>query len=309
MGFVDGKAVIVLGATSGIGAATAELLIHEGADVVLGGRRAPEGDALARCLGSHASFVSCDVRDESEVEALAAAVQARHERIDALVNCAGDAGAPGGVAGLARAGLERTLAVHLGGALTAMKHVAPVMIEQGSGSIVNVASIGARIAGWTGVAYAAAKAGVVQATRSAAVELGEHGVRANSVSPGPILTGIFGKGAGLDPADADGRARELEPLFTSVLAGWQPLRRAGVPGDVAPACAWLVSDASGFVNGLDLIVDGGISAGRPASVSLSERKRIAEVLLASGTLAGERESATSLPVGATGSAVRRSDSA
>jgi NAD(P)-dependent dehydrogenase (short-subunit alcohol dehydrogenase family) len=309
MGFVDGKAVIVLGATSGIGAATAELLVRDGADVVLGGRRAREGEALARRLGSRAQFVSCDVREESSIEALVASARGRLDRIDALVNCAGDAGAAGGVASLARAGLERTLAVHLGGTLAAMRHVAPVMVEQGSGSIVNVASIGARIAGWTGVAYAAAKAGVVQATRSAAVELGEHGVRANSVSPGPILTGIFGKGAGLDPAVADGRARELQPLFTSELASWQPLRRAGLPGDVAPACAWLASDASTFVNGIDLVVDGGISAGRPASVSRSERERMAEVLLASGQLASERESTTRQPVGAAGSAVRRSGSA
>jgi NAD(P)-dependent dehydrogenase (short-subunit alcohol dehydrogenase family) len=309
MGSVEGKAVVVLGATSGIGAATAELLVQEGAAVVLAGRRAPEGEALAQRLGPSARFIACDVRDESAIAALIATARSRLERIDALVNCAGDAGALGGVASLALEGVERTLAVHLVGTLAAMKHVAPVMLEQGSGSIVNVASIGARIAGWTGVAYSAAKAGVIQATRSAAVELGEHGVRANSVSPGPILTGIFGKGAGLDPAVADRHAPELEPLFSSALRSWQPLRRAGVPGDVAPACAWLVSDASGFVNGLDLIVDGGISAGRPVSVSLSERKRMAEVLLASDNSDGEREAARRQPVRAGRSAVRRSGSA
>jgi NAD(P)-dependent dehydrogenase (short-subunit alcohol dehydrogenase family) len=161
-----------------------------------------------------------------------------------------------------------------------MKHVAPIMLEQGSGSIVNVASIGGRAAGWTGIAYSAAKAAVIHATRCAAIELGEQGVRANSVSPGPILTGIFGKGAGLDPAVADRRAPELEPLFTRALAGWQPLKRAGVPDDVAPACLWLVSDASRFVNGHDLVVDGGITAGRPVSVSIAERTQMAEVLLA-----------------------------
>jgi NAD(P)-dependent dehydrogenase (short-subunit alcohol dehydrogenase family) len=309
MGSVEGKVAVVLGATSGIGAATAELLVQEGANVVLAGRRVGEGEALARRLGSSARFIVCDVRHESDIEALIATTRSRLDRIDALVNCAGDAGAVGGVASLALEGLERTLAVHLGGTLAAMKAVAPVMLEEGSGSIVNVASIGARIAGWTGVAYAAAKAGVVQATRSAAVELGEHGVRANSVSPGPILTGIFGKGAGLDPAIADRQARKLEPLFSSALRSWQPLRRAGVPGDVAPVCAWLVSDASDFVNGHDLVVDGGISAGRPGSVSLSERKRMAEVLLASDNPDGERESARRQPVRAGRSAARRSGSA
>jgi NAD(P)-dependent dehydrogenase (short-subunit alcohol dehydrogenase family) len=288
MGSVDGKAVVVVGATSGIGAATAELLVGEGADVVLGGRRAQVGAALAERLGSSARFVVCDVLDESDVETLIATARGTLDRIDALVNCAGDAGALGGVANLALDGLERTLAVHLGGTLAAMKYVAPVMLEQGCGSIVNVASIAGRIAGWTGVAYAAAKAGVIQATRSAAIELGERGVRANSVSPGPILTGIFGKGAGLDPAVADRRASELEPLFRAALTSWQPLRRAGVPSDVAPACTWLVSDASSFVNGHDLVVDGGISAGRPVSVSISERTQMAEVLLASGQPVGAR---------------------
>jgi NAD(P)-dependent dehydrogenase (short-subunit alcohol dehydrogenase family) len=279
MRLVDGKAVVVLGATSGIGAATAQLLVNEGATVVLAGRRIEGGQALASQLGAQASFVSCDVLDESNVAELMRTAQERLGRIDGLVNSAGDAGASGGIASVDRRQLERTLAVHLGGTVTAIKHVAPIMLDQGSGSIVNVASIGGRIAGWTGVAYAAAKAAVIQATRSAAIELGEQGVRVNSVSPGPVLTGIFGKAAGLDPIVADRRASELEPVFTAALASWQALRRAARPEDVAPACAWLLSDAAGFVNGQDLAVDGGISAGRPVSVSLSERGQMAQVLL------------------------------
>jgi NAD(P)-dependent dehydrogenase (short-subunit alcohol dehydrogenase family) len=277
MGLVDGKAVVVLGATSGIGAATARLLTDEGATVVLAGRRVDEGQALAAQLGASASFVSCDVLVESSVAALMQTAHRRLGRIDGLVNCAGDAGALGGIAGVDLRELERTLAVHLGGTVAAMKHAAPILLEQGCGSIVNVASVGGRIAGWTGVAYSAAKAAVIQATRSAAIELGEQGVRANSVSPGPVLTGIFGKAAGLDPAAADRQAGELEPVFTAALSSWQTLRRAGEPDDVAPVCAWLVSDAARFVNGHDLIVDGGISAGRPVSVSIAERQQMAGV--------------------------------
>jgi NAD(P)-dependent dehydrogenase (short-subunit alcohol dehydrogenase family) len=281
MGLVDGKRVVVLGATSGIGAATAKLLAEEGAMVVMAGRRVEEGQALASQLGPETSFVGCDVLVESDVAALMETAQRRLAGIDGLVNCAGDAGALSGIAGVELRELERTLAVHLGGTLAAMKHAAPIMLEQGSGSIVNVASIGGRIAGWTGVAYSAAKAAVIQATRSAAIELGAQGVRANSVSPGPVLTGIFGKAAGLDPALADREAGKLEPVFTAALSSWQALRRAAQPDDVAPVCTWLVSDPSGFVNGHDLVVDGGISAGRPLSVSIAERQQMAGVLLGS----------------------------
>jgi NAD(P)-dependent dehydrogenase (short-subunit alcohol dehydrogenase family) len=200
-------------------------------------------------------------------------------RLDVLVNSAGDAGAPGGVATIDLERLQATLAVHLGGVMAGMKYAASIMVEQGSGSIINIASIGGRVAGWTGLGYSAAKAAVIHVSRWAAIELGESGVRVNSVSPGPIVTGIFGKGAGLDPGDADRRASELEPLFTSALVQWQPLRRAGKPDDVAPAVVWLASDDSRFVNGHDLIVDGGICAGRPISVSKAERALMGAVLL------------------------------
>lgn len=280
MGLVTGKVAIVVGGTSGIGARTAELLLNEGATVVIAGRRRVVGEALAERLGSSATFASCDVLVESEVRELMALVTERFGRIDVLINCAGDAAPTGGVADVDLERFDRTLAVHLGGVMASMKHVAPVMLEQGSGSIVNVASIGGRLAGWTGLGYAAAKAAVIQVTRSAAVELGERGVRANSVSPGPVLTGIFAKGAGIDPALADERARDLEPVFESALECWQPLRRAATPEDIAPAAVWLASDSAGFVNGHDLIVDGGISAGRPISVSIAERQQMAPILLA-----------------------------
>lgn len=280
MGAVDEKVAVVVGGTSGIGAAIAELLSREGASVVIAGRRQAEGEALAAQLGPGAVFAACDVLVEADVERLISDARKRFGRIDALINCAGDAAPTGAVADVDLERFNRTLAVHLGGVVASMKHIAPVMLEQGSGSIVNVASIGGRLAGWTGLGYAAAKAAVIQVTRGAAVELGERGVRANSLSPGPVLTGIFAKGAGIDPAQADRRAHDLEPLFRSALESWQPLRRAATPEDIAPAAVWLASDASGFVNGHDLVVDGGISAGRPISVQVAERQQMAPILLA-----------------------------
>lgn len=276
----------VVGGTSGIGARTAELFAAEGASVVIAGRRRELGEELAARLGPRAGFVRADVTRESDVAAVIAHTVERHGRLDSLVNCAGVTGFVGGVADVDMAEFTAMMAVHAGGVLASMKHAAPVMSRQGSGSIVNVASIGGRLAGWTGHAYAASKAAVLQLTRSAAVELGEHGVRVNSISPGPVLTGVFGKAAGIDPAVADRTAGGLEAAFTTVLAHWQPIRGAAVPDDVARAALWLAGDGSRFVNGHDLVVDGGISAGRTASASAGDGAALGAALMAAAAPRG-----------------------
>jgi NAD(P)-dependent dehydrogenase (short-subunit alcohol dehydrogenase family) len=202
----------------------------------------------------------------------------RFGRLDCLVNNAGVGGTPGGVATVDMDRFWSTLAVNLGSVVLGMRHAAPVMTRQRSGSIINVASIGGQFAGWSMLDYSAAKAAVIHLTRWAASELGEHGVRVNSVSPGPVVTGLFGKGAGMDAVEAEQTAAVLEPVFAERLSSWQPIRRAGVSADVAPALVWLASDASSFVTGQDLAVDGGITAGRPASVSAADRAAIAAAI-------------------------------
>jgi NAD(P)-dependent dehydrogenase (short-subunit alcohol dehydrogenase family) len=279
MGVLQGKTAVVAGGTSGIGACISGLFAAEGATVFISGRRTKEGSALARKLGADAYFVRADVTDEADVQHLIDQATTRSGRLDCLVNCAGEGGTPGGIATLDPELLKRTFAVHVAGTALGMKHAAPIMTSQGSGSIVNIASIGGHVGGWTFLDYSAAKAAVINLTRCVAVELGECGVRVNSISPGPILTGIFAKGAGIDPAEADRTAASLDPVFTERLESWQPIRRAGVPNDVAPAALWLASDASSFVNGQDLAVDGGILSGRPASVSTADRAAMALVLL------------------------------
>jgi NAD(P)-dependent dehydrogenase (short-subunit alcohol dehydrogenase family) len=281
MGTLDGKTAVVAGGTSGIGARAAELFVAEGAFVVVGGRREPEGKELAARLGPNSCFIATDVTAEDDVARLITEAVSRFGRLDVLVNNAGVGGAP--LCGVGAIDLKRfwdVMTVHVGGVLAGMKHAARAMSRQGSGSIINVASTVARLAGWSGADYSAAKAAVVQLTRCAAIELGESGIRVNSVSPGPIPTGIFGKAAGMDPAEADRTAGQLEPAFRDALASYQPIRRAGTPGDVARVLAWLASDASAFVNGQDIAVDGGITAGRPLSVALAERKQLAAAFAA-----------------------------
>jgi NAD(P)-dependent dehydrogenase (short-subunit alcohol dehydrogenase family) len=276
VGVLDGKVAVIAGGTSGIGARTAELFVAEGAFVTVGGRREPEGKELAGRLGPAAWFVTADVTVESDVERLITETVTRFGRLDVLINNAGIGGAA--VGGVATVDIPRfwdVLAVHVGGVLAGMKYAARVMSEQGSGSIVNQASIAGRQGGWSGSDYSAAKAAVLQLTRCAAVELGGSGVRVNSVSAGPIPTGIFGKSAGMNPADADRTAEQLEPTFSAAMASYQPIRRAGTPDDVAHVLGWLASDASAFVTGQDIAVDGGITAGRPLPVALAERKQLA----------------------------------
>lgn len=280
MGAFKGHVGLVIGGTSGIGAATARRLAGEGATVVVSGRRRAEGEELAGLLGPDASFVPVDVTRDADVAAAVAHAVDRHGRLDSLVLAAGVTGMVGPVSDTDPDDLPRMMAVHAGGVLAGIRHAAPVMIAQGSGSIVAVASIAGRLGGWTGLAYAASKAAVLQIVRSAAVDLGEYGVRVNSVSPGAVPTGVFAKGAGIDPAVADRTAGALEPAFREVLQRWQPV--PGPPGtdDVAAAAVWLAGDGSRFVNGHDLVVDGGLSAGRPLSQALAELPRLGAALMA-----------------------------
>jgi NAD(P)-dependent dehydrogenase (short-subunit alcohol dehydrogenase family) len=256
---------LVIGGTSGIGARTAELFAENGSQVVVAGRR--RRDRL--------QFLRCDVTVESDVQRAVSHAVDRLGGLDVLVNSAGGGvPEPRGIAAADLTTLEATLRVHLVGVVAAMKHAAPVMVAQRSGSIVNIASLGGVRAGWSALGYSAAKAALIHLTRCVAVELGEYGVRVNSVSPGPTLTGIFGKSAGLDVEEADARAAAVGTLFETLLRPWQPFPRMAVADDVARVVVWLASDGSSFVNGQDLVVDGGISAGRPFSASDGNREKI-----------------------------------
>jgi len=259
MARLDGKVCIITGATSGIGRRTAEIFVAEGARVVIAGRREAEGQAVASALGTACDFVRTDVTDEAQVRALVDFTVARHGRVDCLFNNAGGPAPQGGIESIPAEGFDAAIATLLRSVVFGMKHVAPVMVRQRSGSLINNGSVAGHQAGLSSsLIYSAAKAAVIHLTRCVAMQLGEQGVRVNSISPGGIATGMFGKVAGL-PAEQAERTAELAK---GALAAMQPIPRAGLPDDVALAAVFLASDDSTFVNGHDLVMDGGLLGGQ-----------------------------------------------
>ena len=274
MGVLEGKVAVITGGTSGIGAATVELFVAEGANVVIAGRRGAEGEALAARLGPTASFIRTDVGVEADVAAMIAHAVEKFGRLDCLFN---NAGMPGRIESIAETDMDQfdaLVQVHVRGVVLGIKHAAAVMLRQGSGSIITTGSVAGLRGGLASHLYSMAKAAVMHLTRSVAMELAEKGIRVNSISPGAIATGIFGKGAGLPPAVADRSAERLTELFARL----QPLPVGGMPMDIAQAALFLASDASRFVTGQDIVVDGGQTAGGSWSNMLAARARMGEAI-------------------------------
>src|SRR6185437_7743021 len=259
MGRLDGKVGVITGATSGIGLRTAEFFVAEGAKIVIAGRRVREGEALAKKLGGNCIFRQTDVTREDQMQALMALTVEKFGRIDCLFNNAGGPAQTGGIEGLEVGRFDEAMATLVRSVMLGMKHAAPHMKRQGSGSIINNGSIAGRLAGFSSsMVYGAAKAAVIHFTRCVAMELGESGIRVNSISPGAIATGIIGKALGL-PTDA---AEKTAATMLEVYKTAQPIQRAGLTDDIANAALFLASDESGFINGHDLVVDGAITGGR-----------------------------------------------
>jgi NAD(P)-dependent dehydrogenase (short-subunit alcohol dehydrogenase family) len=221
---------------------------------VIVGRREEEGRALEKQIGVR--FVRADVANEADVKATVDKTVEWFGRVDCLVNNAGIPAPMVSITDVDVATIDQVLAVNVKGILLGVKHVAPVMLAHQSGSIVNISSMAALRGGVSGHIYSASKGAVSALTRSAAAELGERGVRVNSISPGAIVTGIFGKNAGVEGSKADRVAGVVKEAFARV----QPIPRAGMPDDIAQAAVFLASDGSGFINGQDIVVDGGHTA-------------------------------------------------
>jgi NAD(P)-dependent dehydrogenase (short-subunit alcohol dehydrogenase family) len=254
MGQLDGKVAIVTGATSGIGERIAEMFVAEGARVVAAGRREAEGRALEAKCGSNMSFIQTDVTDEASVKGMVDHAVTRFGRLDCLVNNAGSGSPMVSIAEVEAEHFSAVFNTNVRGVMFGMKHAAPIMIAQGSGSIITIASGSALRGGLSGHIYSASKAAVIHLSRNVAAEISSSGVRVNSISPGGVVTGIFAKSAGLDGAAADQVLGVITDLFATV----QPIPRAGVTDDIANAAVFLASDAASFITGQDLSVDGGL---------------------------------------------------
>ena len=253
MGRLDGKVAVITGGASGIGEASVRLFVDEGARAVIADVQDEQGRRLAGELGERAVYAHTDVRDESQIRAAIETAMVRWGRIDCLFNNAGAAGATGGVEHISADGFDDTMALLARAVLLGMKHAAPFMRRQGSGSIVSTASIAGLRGGWGPHVYSAAKAAVIQLTRSIAMELAPSGIRVNCICPGGIATPIFGTSLGLAPE----AAAQAANLVKGALAALHPLGRSGLPDDIARAALWLASDESTFVTGQAIVVDGG----------------------------------------------------
>ncbi len=251
------KVALVTGGTSGIGRRVIERFVEEGARVAFTGRRPALGAEVAAATG--ATFIEADAGSAADAERAVAETLKAYGQLDILMNNAGAPAKPARFEDLSLENFDQTIAVHVRGALAHSQHAARHMRQRRSGSIINVGSIAGHRSGYTAsMLYAIAKAAVIHMTRCAAMELGEDGVRVNCISPGVIATGIFAKAMGMDTATAETTVEKVKP----VIAGMQAVPRAGETDDIAHAAVYLGSDESGFVNGVDIVVDGGLIWGR-----------------------------------------------
>jgi NAD(P)-dependent dehydrogenase (short-subunit alcohol dehydrogenase family) len=244
---VTGPAVLITGALTGIGRATALAFAREGARIVVSGRHDDKGNALVSELqeiGAEATFIKSDVRHDDEVRALVDETVKQFGRLDVAVNNAGTEGNPGPLTDQTAESYAATFDTNVLGTLLSIKHELRVMLPQGGGSIVNVSSTYGR-AGAPGAAlYVASKHAVEGFTKAAALEFAETGVRINVVAPGPTETGMLNRFTGTPENKAD--------LISRV-----PMKRIAQPEEIAEAILFLASDKASYITGASLAADGG----------------------------------------------------
>jgi NAD(P)-dependent dehydrogenase (short-subunit alcohol dehydrogenase family) len=244
---LSGKVAIVTGAASGIGRASAELFVEEGARVVIADVDAERGEEVAAILGEAAAFKQTNVAEADEVQAVVDFAVAKFGGLHVMFNNAGISdGSYGPFLDADLKNFQQVVAVNVFGVMVGCQRAARHMAKNGGGSIINTTSTAGIKAGGGVMTYRASKAGVIQVTRSLALDFAEHAIRVNCIAPGQIKTPM------------------TTYDMTEVIKLNQPLQRQGMPRDVANAALYLASDRSLQVTGLVLPVDGGTTVGSPS---------------------------------------------
>ncbi len=261
MGRLDGKVAVITGGASGIGAATVRRFVAEGAKVMIADLQEDVALALADELGREVCDARrCNVGREEDVAGVIGDTVARWGRLDVLFNNAGFGGAMGPFRDTGVDEYDLTMDVLLKSVFLGIKHASPIMIEQGSGSIISTASVCGLTPGIGPHIYSVAKAGVIMMTKTAALELGEHGIRANAICPGYIATPLAA-GAPIS-RDADKAVERVDKLRDANNDA-QVLHRSGEADDVANIALFLASDESEWMTGTAQVIDGGLTLGKP----------------------------------------------
>ncbi len=255
----EGKRVVLTGGASGIGRATVEAFIAEGALVMMGDINAEAGAAMAAeaRFDQRLFFQKTDVIEEGDIRGLLDNAAQQFGGIDILFNNAGAGGPRKRIDEISVDEWDFVQNLLLRSVMLGIRHVVPHMRAEGGGAIVNTASIAGHQAGWGPIAYSVAKCGVRHLSRLAAAELAVHNIRVNSISPGLIVTNIFADAF----RDNKEEASVVDQAIRTMAPAAQPVARAGSPEDIAQTVLHLAADSGGFITGTDILVDGGMTVG------------------------------------------------
>lgn len=256
-GLLQDKVAVITGGASGIGLATVERFVAEGARVVIGDIADENGQAAADRLGDAAVFVHTDVTDEKAIEAIIAAAVDRYGRLDVMFNNAGNQGDVSPLSDLNADGFDRTLALLTRSVALGHKYATKQFQKQGGGgTIVSTSSTAGLQGGWAGASYTASKHAVIGLIHQAAAELAPLGIRSNAIAPGTIMTPIMANAFGVPAENATEFLRYLEQELGPKL----PIGRVGQPDDIADVVVFLASELSRYVTGVVVPIDGGATA-------------------------------------------------
>ena len=256
-GQLEGKVAVITGGASGIGRGTVDLFAEEGASVVATDIQDGKGPDIEKAYPGKVKYVRCDVTKEEDIARMVEVAKEEFGRLDCVFNNAGAAASLENVDEVTPEGYDQTMHLLVLPALLAIKYAMPIMKDQGGGSIISTASICGMQAGWGPPLYSMAKGQVIHLTKVAALLLAPHNVRVNCICPGYIVAQSIPIGMGMSIEEADASVEKV----AAVSKDFQPIPKAGRPRDIAAGAVYLASDASSFVTGQALAIDGGITLG------------------------------------------------